>query len=116
VESGYLSLTWLQGGQLLYDARVVHAVARLLTLHVTCGLGTLLRLLALPLATGLSTHVMAWLLIRLAALHLAHRLPTLCPASRTVLARARMLRADNLTVWLTTLHLATLGVEVLATC
>jgi hypothetical protein len=88
VESGYLSLTWIQGGQLLYDARVVHAVARLLTRHVTCGLRTILRLLALPLATGLSTHVMAWLLIRLAALHLAHWLPTLCPASRTILARA----------------------------
>jgi len=116
VESGHLSLTWLQWGQFLYHARVVHAVARLLTLHVTSGLGAFLRLLALPLAPGLSTHMMAWLLIRLAALHLAHWLPTLCPASRTVLARARMLRADNLTVWLTTFHLATLGVEVLATC
>jgi len=57
---------------------------------------------------------MAGLVIAL-ALHLAHWLATLCLARSAIFAWTEVLWADHFAIRLTALHLATLGVEALAT-
>lgn len=74
----------------------------------------LLGALALPIALWLRAEIAARLLI-LSALQLAFGLAALRLALGTMLSSTELLRADYLAIWLPALHLATVGIDALAT-
>lgn len=108
-----LNLAWLQRWYFRENLRLI-AFAHLLTLHRALRFRTQIWSLALPMAHRLSAHVPTRLLI-LATVHYAFRFATSGLAGGAILCRAKVLWANHFTVWLSTLHLATMSVEALAT-
>lgn len=111
-ECRHLGLTWRQWRQLRHHVHVFQAIFGLVTLHLADGLGTYFGFLALPLTVGLRAHMMTRLLIAF-TLQMTIGLTALRLASGTILRWAEALWANNLTLWLPTLHLASVGAELL---
>jgi len=91
------------------------AVLGCVACHLALWLGARLRIFAFPCAQRLSAHILAVLQI-LATLQVAGWLAALSRALNTPIRMACCLGADHCTVWLCTLHVATLCVKALAAC
>lgn len=103
----YRELTGVEGWQLLVC--VALAIAGCLTNHVASWLWAHLRRMAIPLATRHLANVPARL--RAGAAELAHRLAACCNATWTILRWALRPAACHCTMWLVTLHHATIDLR-----